>query len=164
MKITATEEVGMRCMVQLALRPQTALSLGELATAEGLPEPFAAKVMTRLRRAGLVEAVRGRRGGYRLAKPPAAITVASVLRATGPQLFERSFCTRRHGRRGAACARIADCAVRPVWRHVNDLLDDFLSRTTLADLAAGEGAARDHLAAQWPAALPPRGAAPVAAV
>lgn len=162
MKITAMEEVGMRCMVQLALRPRAAISLAELATAEGLPEPFAAKVMARLRRAGLVEAVRGRRGGYRLAAPPSAITVASVLRATGTLPFEPSFCTRRGGRREAACTRLADCSLRPVWSHISALIDDLLRRTTLANLAEGEGAARAHLAARWPLAVPRTETAPTA--
>ncbi len=152
MKITAAEEYGMRCMVQLALHPAATVSLSELAAAEGLAEPFAAKVLSRLRRAGLVVAARGRSGGYRLAEPPEAISVARILAAVGPRLFDPAWCQRR-GRRGPApCIRLSDCALRPVWSHLDALLHDFFARTTLADLVTGERAIRDHLAARWPLA------------
>ncbi len=150
MKLTATEEVAVRCLVQLARQGGNSLALSQLAAAEGLPEPFAAKVMAHLRRAGLVEAVRGRRGGYRLAAPPNAITVARVLTATGSLVWDPDACSYRgpHGR--DACPRRADCSLRPVWSQLDAIVHDLLSRTTLADLTAGEGATRNHLATHWP--------------
>jgi len=151
-KITASEEVGMRCMVQLALHPTATVSLSELAAAEGLAEPFAAKVLGQLRRAGLVVAARGRSGGYRLAEPPEAITVARILAAVGRRLFDAGFCHRRSHRGQAPCLRLSECALRPVWSHLDALLEDFFTRTTLADLATGERATRDRLAARWPLA------------
>jgi Rrf2 family iron-sulfur cluster assembly transcriptional regulator len=154
MKITATEEYGMRCMMQLALREGQTVSLSELAADEGIAVPFAAKVLLRLRRAGLVAATRGRHGGYVLAAPSAEISVLRILQALGKPLFDSSFC-REHGSPTAAeCSRLTDCSLRPVWAHLDALLAQFFAHTTLADLAAGERRTDRHLQERWPLAVP----------
>ena len=154
MKITATEEYGMRCMLQLALQHGHTVSLSELAAAEGIAPPFAAKVLLGLRRAGLVAATRGRNGGYVLAADPGRITVLRILEALGKPLFDSTFC-RDHGSPDArACSRLGDCSLRPVWAHLDALLKRFFENTTLADLAAGESRTDKHLQDRWPLTVP----------
>jgi Rrf2 family iron-sulfur cluster assembly transcriptional regulator len=154
MKITATEEYGMRCMLQLAVRAGTTAPLSELAAAEGIAVPFAAKVLLRLRRAGLVVATRGRNGGYTLAAPPEEITVLRILKALGKPLFDSTFC-HEHGSPDAAdCSRLTDCSLRPVWAHLDALLGRFFGQTTLAELAAGERLTDRHLQQRWPLVAP----------
>ncbi len=154
MKITATEEYGMRCMLQLALHHGRTLPLSELAASEGIAVPFAAKVLMRLRRAGLVVAVRGRHGGYALAAGPDEITVLRILKSLGKPLFDSTFC-RDHGSPDAAdCSRLTDCSLRPVWAHFDALLRRFFEQTTLADLAAGERRTDRHLQERWPIMIP----------
>jgi Rrf2 family iron-sulfur cluster assembly transcriptional regulator len=154
MKITATEEYGMRCMLQLALHSGQTVPLSELAVAEGIALPFAAKVLLRLRREGLVTAVRGRHGGYALAFPPEEITVLRILKALGKPLFDATFC-RDHGSPGATdCARLTDCSLRPVWAHLDALLRRFFEQTTLADLVSGERRTDRHLQERWPLVMP----------
>lgn len=150
MKITATEEYGMRCMLQLALHHGEIVPLSELAGTEGIAPPFAAKVLLGLRRAGLVVATRGRNGGYALAAPPEQITVLRILKALGKPLFDSTFC-REHGSPDATdCSRLTDCSLRPVWAHLDALLKRFFEQTTLADLATGERRADRHLQERWP--------------
>jgi len=154
MKITATEEYGMRCMMRLALRPGQTVALGELAEEEGIAVPFAAKVLLRLRRAGLVAATRGRHGGYTLTTPAAQITVLEILNALGKPLYDSSFC-RVHGAPHAAeCSRLTDCSLRPVWVHFDALLRQFFTKTTLADLAADERRTDRQLQERWPLLAP----------
>jgi len=154
MKITATEEYGLRCMLQLALRGEQTVPLSDLARAEGIALPFAAKVLLRLRRGGLVVAARGRHGGYTLAAPPERITVLSILAALGKPLFDSSFC-REHGAPDeSACSRLTDCSLRPVWAHLDAMLRQFFSQTTLADLVRGERSTELQLAERWPLLLP----------
>jgi Rrf2 family protein len=154
MKITATEEYGMRCMLQLALQNGRTVSLSELAAIEGIAPPFAAKVLLGLRRAGLVAATRGRHGGYTLSSAPERITVLRILEALGKPLFDSSFC-RDHGRPDAsACMRLTECSLRPVWAHLDALLKRFFENTTLADLAAGERRTDEHLQERWPITVP----------
>jgi Rrf2 family transcriptional regulator, iron-sulfur cluster assembly transcription factor len=154
MKITATEEYGMRCMMHLALRPEATVSITDLAAAERIAVPFAAKVLLGLRRAGLVLATRGRHGGYRLAAEPKTITVARILRALGKPLFDGAYCQQHTPAQEASCARLANCSLRPVWAHLDRLLFAFFEHTTLADLAEGEKESNRHLRKSWPLVVP----------
>jgi Rrf2 family iron-sulfur cluster assembly transcriptional regulator len=154
MKITATEEYGMRCMLQLALHHGQVVPLSALAGTEGIAPPFAAKVLLGLRRAGLVMATRGRNGGYTLAAPPEQITVLRILKALGKPLFDSTFC-REHGSPDASdCSRLTDCSLRPVWAHLDALLRRFFEQTTLADLATGERRTDRHLQERWLLTVP----------
>jgi Rrf2 family protein len=74
---------ALKALLELAGEPQNWRSTQQLATAQQLPEAMLEQLLLRLRRAGLLEARRGRRGGYRLALPAAAITLASVLKGLG---------------------------------------------------------------------------------
>jgi len=145
LRITATEETGLRLMVQLAGRYPAMAAVGDLATAEGLAEPFAAKVVALLKRAGLVRAARGRGGGYSLVAPPEQITVLQVFRALGERLFDARFCD-RHGYVEAACRRHEDCALRPVWIHLEATVTELFGGITVADLVSGETHMKGRLA------------------
>jgi len=150
MKITATEEYGLRCMLQLALRPGEVVSLTDLSRAEGVAVPFAAKVLLRLRRAGLVSATRGRRGGYQLAAPASDVTVLQILDALGKPLFDKNFCDDHGHAMAGGCMRLTDCSLRPVWAHLDALLRQLFAQTTLADLASGERWTDSRLKERWP--------------
>src|SRR5262245_11184528 len=99
MKITAQEEYGLRCLLQLARAEEGhSLTIPEIAVAEGLSGPYVAKLLAVLRQAGLLESVRGRSGGYRLAHPPSEITLGTVLRVLGEPLFEEpAYCQQHAG-------------------------------------------------------------------
>lgn len=77
---------ALRALLELAQDPARWLSVPAIATAQELPAPMLEQLLLQLRRAGLVEARRGRHGGYRLARPAASITVAEVLLAVGAGL------------------------------------------------------------------------------
>ena len=69
MKISAQEEYGLRCLLQLArLEDGESLTLGQIAEREGISGANAGKLLWLLSKAGLVQSVRGNRGGYRLAR------------------------------------------------------------------------------------------------
>jgi len=72
---------AIRALLELAEDPRRWRSVRELAEAQQLPEPLLEQLMLRLRRSGLLEARRGRLGGYRLARPAAAIPLAAILEA-----------------------------------------------------------------------------------
>ena len=72
---------AIRALLELAEEPLRWRSVRELAEAQQLPEPLLEQLMLRLRRASLLEARRGRLGGYRLARPAAAIPLAAILEA-----------------------------------------------------------------------------------
>lgn len=72
---------SLRALLLMAQEPGRWQSVPRLAAAEGLPEARLEQLLLKLRRAGLLEARRGRLGGYRLARSPAALPVAAILAA-----------------------------------------------------------------------------------
>jgi Rrf2 family protein len=74
---------ALKALLELAGNPQQWRSTQQLATSQQLPEPMLEQLLLRLRRAGLLQARRGRHGGYRLAEPAAAISLAAVLAGLG---------------------------------------------------------------------------------
>ncbi len=77
---------ALKALLELAGDPAAWRSVNELAAAQELPAPMLEQLLLRLRRAGLLEARRGRVGGYRLARPAQAIPLAKVLAALGQGL------------------------------------------------------------------------------
>ncbi len=72
---------ALRALLELAMAPPRWQSVSVLAEAQDLPAPMLEQLMLKLRRAGLVEARRGRQGGYRLVRRPADLPLAAILAA-----------------------------------------------------------------------------------
>jgi FeS assembly SUF system regulator len=101
-----------------------------VAQATGVPEPTVAKVLKALSAAGLVASQRGARGGYRLMRPIASISVADVIVAIdGP--IAMTACVEGSG---ASCEASCSCPIRGRWDPVNDAVRDALTGITLADM------------------------------
>lgn len=132
---------GLRAMTRLAeAHGQSVLSLAEIAQAEGLSPSYLEQLVAPLRKAGLVKATRGVRGGYRLARHPAEITVGEVIRVLeGPiGIVECASEIRSSG----CCERETTCLSKPLWQRMRANIAQMLDSTTLADLWA-EGAGTD---------------------
>jgi Rrf2 family protein len=86
MKLTKRGEYGLRALLALALfYGQKTLSLREISLQEKLPVKFLEQIMMTLKRSGFVESVKGKHGGYSLARRPEEITAGEVIRAVdGP--------------------------------------------------------------------------------
>jgi Rrf2 family protein len=142
MKITSQEEYGLRCLLRLArVEEGCSLSIPEIASDEGLSVPYVGKLLAVLRQHGLIDSVRGRSGGYRLAAPATQITLGSVLTALGEPLFdEPTFCDRHPGTETSdgRCVHHGGCSLRALWHTLEDWMHTALSHITLADLLQGE--------------------------
>ncbi len=80
MKISAQEEYGLRCLLQLAtLSAGESLTLNQIAEREGISQANAGKLMWLLNKAGFVQATRGTKGGYSLARSSGEIRLYSFL-------------------------------------------------------------------------------------
>lgn len=135
MRITKSEEYGLRLVIRLATDGGR-LTIRELADAERIPEPTVAKVVGRLRGAGVVHAERGRNGGYSLTTPAEEMTVARVVEAFDERMYDPAFCDRMSPG-DAACARAGNCGLRPVWRGLSTVIGEFLAGITVADVLTG---------------------------
>jgi Rrf2 family transcriptional regulator, iron-sulfur cluster assembly transcription factor len=138
MKISALEEYGIRCMLLLArCEPGDTLTLPEFQEKEGLSIPYAAKLLMILKKAGLVKASRGRKGGYALARAADDIQLKEIIDALGEPAFSSSHCGRHTGQFDA-CVHQNDCQVRVIWKSFDSFISQLLSGITLADAAAGK--------------------------
>ena len=79
MRLTAQEEYGLRCLLQVAGEPGGFTTVPEVARREGLTRSYVAKLFGILRHADLLESVQGRAGGFRLTRPADRLDVGSVL-------------------------------------------------------------------------------------
>jgi Rrf2 family protein len=138
MKITAQEEYGLRCLLKVAGTPDgNSLTLQEIAAAEGLSVPYAAKLLSVLRQSGFLDSVRGRSGGYRLAMAPEKIGLGSLLLALGEPLFdEPSYCEKHAGTAEgvSSCVHHGGCSLRALWHTLEQWMRHSLDQITLADL------------------------------
>jgi len=138
MQLLASEEYGLRCLLQVAGsdtgRP---VSISQIAEAEGLSPEYTAKLMRELRLGNLVESVRGAEGGYRLTRPPGEVSVWSALRVLGGAFFSEAFCECHPGQR-RECVRSSNCSLRALWDAVQRTLRDTLERISLDDLQCNE--------------------------
>ena len=139
MKVSAHEEYGLRCLLQVARQGvDGSATIAEISRNEGISLAYAAKLMRILRRAGFVEAARGRAGGYMLGLPAEQILVADALAALGGRLYkDDDFCNRHSGKQ-TKCAHSLCCSIRPLWRAVQGAIDDALRGTTIQDLLQSE--------------------------
>ena len=135
MRVSKSEEYGLRLVMSLAVSGEQ-LTIRELAEREGLPDTTVAKIVGRLRRAGLVEAVRGRNGGYTLTRSADEISLADVVNAFEAHVFSSDFCNTMSPGDGI-CAKSADCGLRPVWRSLRNVVGNFLDGITVADIVSG---------------------------
>ncbi|HEU4431994.1 MAG TPA: Rrf2 family transcriptional regulator [Pyrinomonadaceae bacterium] len=138
MKISAQEEYGLRCLLQLA-RADTigqSLTLAQIAQLEGISTANAGKLLWILSKAGLVQSTRGIKGGYSLAKPASEIRLNQVIRVLEGEPAE-SHCKSYAGVLDA-CVHTGDCGIRPVIVELHQIVDNALADITLSQLLGTE--------------------------
>jgi Rrf2 family protein len=176
MRLTLTKEseYALRALVWLTAAEETARAAGlpprhkaaAIAGGAHIPPVFAARVLAKLRRQGLVWARAGQHGSYTLARPAGAISLLRVIEAVEGPLQTRT-CVLRDG----ACGAGGTCLLHDAWSTAQDALRSALAATTLATLrragpnppGPGAGDAASLMLDRPPAAPTrvPAGAAPV---
>ena len=138
MKISAHEEYGLRCLVQLARAEAESelLTLAQIAEREGLSVANAGKLMWIMNKAGLVQSQRGASGGYASARPAAEIRLNEVIRILDEDTVDQ-FCKTHTGVLDS-CIHTSDCGIRPVIVGLHEIVQNALSEITLAQLVGTE--------------------------
>lgn len=134
MRLTARSEYGLLALIDLARQAgRGPVSARGIAERQGIPGKFLEQLFVSMRKAGLVTAVRGARGGFELSRPPLDISVLDVVEALeGP--LRPTLCG------GDACGRGGSCAAADVWGRATEALKDVFGTTTLAALAGAQAA------------------------
>ncbi|HEY8561808.1 MAG TPA: Rrf2 family transcriptional regulator [Pyrinomonadaceae bacterium] len=137
MKISAQEEYGLRCLVQLAnLSNGESLTLPQIAEREGISPANAGKLMWLLNKAGFVQATRGTKGGYSLARPANEIRLNEVIKVLDADVLNKH-CESYTGVLDE-CVHKGDCGIRPVIVGLHEIVENALSQITLAQLVGPE--------------------------
>ncbi len=137
MRITAVEEYGLRCLLNLARGGiDKQMSISEIAENEGLSVPYASKLLSILRKQGLVTASRGRSGGFHISRLPEQITLYEVLTALGGPLIDPNHCSKYSGQL-EQCVHIDYCTVHDVLGGLAGYIQTFLTGTTIKEIIDG---------------------------
>ncbi len=145
MKITAQEEYGLRCLMQLArVDEEKGLTVKEIARKEGISPAYAEKLLRLLSRGGILHSVRGINGGYRLDLVPKEISLGRVVRALGTVPSTKEICDRFTGNR-STCIHLDNCCIRSAWATLTQVIENVLDTTHLSDLLGSEAATRQIL-------------------
>jgi Rrf2 family transcriptional regulator, iron-sulfur cluster assembly transcription factor len=138
MKISAQEEYGLRCLLQLARADAQgeSLTLTQIAGLEGISAANAGKLMWILNKAGLVQSQRGTKGGYRLSRPASEVRLNEVISVLNDESVE-THCKSYAGVLDS-CVHTGDCGIRPVIVELHQIVDNALSEITLSQLLGTE--------------------------
>jgi Rrf2 family protein len=131
MRISSKGDYGLRALLDLAQRyGEGPIQSRDIHERQGIDENYLNQILILLRKAGLIESLRGPQGGHRLARPPARITVLEALVALeGPILPADS-----GGDEGAGTDPADRQIVHEVWAEMRGLLEEYLGALTLDDL------------------------------
>lgn len=129
MRLSTRGQYGLYAMYYLADHKNDGPQSLQSIASTGVPKQYLEQLLGNLRRAGLVNTVRGVQGGYQIAKAPAAISILDVIDAMeGP--LELSECMIDEGH----CTRSCGCPVRRVWQKLTDSINHELAGLTLGDM------------------------------
>ena len=137
MIVSTRGRYALRIMVELS-RHSDYTPLKEIALAQGIPHKYAENIMTALVKAKLADGTRGKNGGYRLTRTPEQYTVAEILAVTETSIAAAA-CSEAHGAscseaQNQSCPRAEVCPTLPMWRALDETIENFFRSYTLADL------------------------------
>jgi Rrf2 family protein len=143
MMLTMKGKYGLKAMVHLANLPAQELAAGlDISEANDIPKKFLDAILAQLRGAGLIEAKKGKGGGYRLARAASKIMVGDIVRALDGPLAPILCASRTAYRRCTDCRDPRSCEVRIVMAEARDAIAAVLDRKSLADMSAARPSPR----------------------
>lgn len=107
--------------------------LKDVAARQGISEKYLEIVVKELVRGGLLVAMRGKGGGYRLNKSPGEYSVKSIIELMEGPLAPVACLEPGQG----SCPRSGDCRTLPLWQGLDQVISQYLARFTLLDLCGG---------------------------
>ena len=143
MRLTSKGRYAVMAMADLALNSgaERAVPLQEVARRQEISLSYLEQLFSRMRRAGLVDGVRGPGGGYRLARSPGEMTIAEIIAAVNEPIKT----TRCKEGSGKSCiGKSGRCIAHGLWQEMGDRIHGFLASVSFADVVAQRfsGAAR----------------------
>jgi len=130
MRLSTKGRYGLRAVVDLAMYSQDeAISINSIAARQNLSESYLEQLIAKLKKAGLVNSIRGINGGYILAKKPKDISVGDILRA-----LEGDLAVVECPDSDSECAKYDSCVTKYVWKRINDSINTVVDSMTLEEI------------------------------
>ena len=124
----------MRALIVLGLNyDKPVVPIQAISQQQNIPKKFLEQILNDLRSTGVLESKRGIKGGYRLARPPEKITLATVIRQIEGALSPVS-CVSEYSYERCSCPNESTCAIRSVMKEVRDAIVKIVERMTVAEL------------------------------
>ncbi|MFV0333805.1 MAG: Rrf2 family transcriptional regulator [Tropicimonas sp.] len=135
MKLSTKGRYAVTALADIALQgPDALVSLADIARRQDISLAYLEQLFVKLRKAGVVDSVRGPGGGYRLAKGAAGTRISDVMTAVDERLNAMGC----DGKPGEGCGGVeAACLTHALWEQLSSHVYVFLNQTTLADVVAG---------------------------
>ena len=134
MRLFKSSEYAIRCLVFMATSDKDLCPVQRLAAKLNIPYKFLGRLMGRLREAGFVESVRGKNGGYRIARPLSEIRLEQIVDTVeGLESYDR--CLLGFER----CDEHNPCPMHEFWTGPKESIKEMLADVTLADMVKSEG-------------------------
>ena len=134
MKLSVRGEYALRALLVLSQSySKDVVRIQTISERQNIPKKFLEQILNDLKSLGVVESKRGAGGGYRLARPPENITLASVIRYVTGALAPVS-CVSDHFYERCTCPDEATCPIRDVMKEAREVVVSIMERVTLADL------------------------------
>jgi Rrf2 family protein len=128
MKLTTRGHYSVKALLDLSLQPPTShTSVRAIAQRQDIPAPYLEKLLIEMRRAGLVQSIRGSQGGYQLARSPAKIFLGEILAAVGESVEPLS-------RYAPDQDQAGDWVTFSLWNRLHQKLKEALDSISLEDL------------------------------
>lgn len=142
MMISTKGRYALRVLIDLAEQQTDAyIPLKDIAARQNLSEKYLESILKTLVQNKLLSGLRGKGGGYRLAKSPDTITAGDVLRLTEASLAPVA-CLSPDSK---YCERVAHCRTLSLWKNLDTLVNDYLDSVTIADLMDTPVCGNDYL-------------------
>jgi len=136
MKLSTKSTYGLRAMLNIALESNGgAVSIMDIAKREGISVAYLEQLLNHLRHDGLIESIRGPKGGYVLSREAGKITVADIVRALEGNIYP-AHCFTSKKEAGNVCKRSKGCVPKIVWQKLAKAINDCLESVTLEELKA----------------------------
>jgi len=131
MQLSTRSRYGLRALVDISLNETDGpVLLRDIAARQNLSRSYTEQLLLALQSAGFVHGIRGKKGGFTLAKAPSEIRLIDVV-----TVLEGTFCLVDCVDDPEACPRIKGCPTQLLWRRLTTVLRDELAQLTLQDLA-----------------------------
>lgn len=131
MMISTKGRYALRVLIDMAEHQTDGyVPLKEIAARQEISEKYLESIVKELVRAGILEGLRGKGGGYRLVKNPDRYTAGDIVRLMEGSLAPVA-CL---GENAKPCSRASTCKTLPLWSGLNDLINEYLDKFTIEDL------------------------------